>query len=45
MNIGGKADKGSMMFNVFIDYVCDRIYYGDIAEVKAGNEKFKDPEN
>ena len=45
MKIGGKADKGSLMFNVFMDYICDRIYYGSIAAVKSGAEKFKDPEN
>lgn len=29
-----------MMFNVFMDYVCDWIYYGSIDEVKSGVEKF-----
>jgi len=44
MNLGGKAEKGSLMFNVFMDYICDRIYFGNIASVKTAEEKFRDPE-
>jgi len=41
LKLGGKADKGHLMFNVFMDFICDKIYYGSISEVKAGNEKFR----
>lgn len=44
MKMGGKADKGDMMFNVFMDYICDKIYYGSLTEVKSGDEKFRDAE-
>ena len=41
MKLEGKADKGHMMFNVFTDYICDKIYYGNIVDVKSGEEKFR----
>lgn len=40
LKLGGKAEKGHIMFNVFMDYICDRIYYGSIDDVKTGDEKY-----
>lgn len=40
LSLGGKTDKGHIMFNVFMDFVCDKIYYGNLADVKSGDEKF-----
>lgn len=28
------------MFNVFMDFICDKIYYGNLDEVKTGDEKY-----
>ena len=45
MSLEGHADEnGDMMFNIFMDYICDKLYYGDIDAVKKGNENFRDVE-
>ena len=43
VRLEGHADEnGDMMFNIFMDYICDKLYYGDIDAVKKGNENFRD---
>ena len=42
MELEGITSDGHVMFNVFMDYICDKIYYGDVDQVKDGDENFKD---
>lgn len=44
LKLGGKAENGHIMFNVFMDFICDKIYFGNIDDVKTGDEKYRNQE-
>lgn len=45
MSLDGRADDGSILFQEFMDFICDKLYYGDIEAVRKGDESYKSSEN